>query len=323
QVTAFDFKDRGYEDLYRHLTGQIKNPKPKLGDIYRFGGETTTVDSSIDHPVVAQSPAESSGAEAVKPQRGPLVEFPHDTRVVLPATRINPADGAEMILIPAGEFIMGSNDPETWMQDSHPAHKVTLDDYYIYKNPVTVAMFVKFCDATGRKMPTKPPWGWDKADYPMVNVSWDDAVAYAKWVGAALPTEAQWEKAARGTDGRKYPWGNDWDPAKCRCSSKALGDAGSPIAVGSYPAGASPYGVLDMAGNVWEWCADWYADDTYRIFREREPLGPEKGAKRVVRGGSWNNYDEGNFRCACRTDYLPENRYDRIGFRCALRPGSS
>jgi sulfatase modifying factor 1 len=212
---------------------------------------------------------------------------------------------------------MGDNNPpQSYDVDEKPAHSVYLDGYYIYKNDVTVAEYKKFCDATGRMMPDPPQWGWDKASYPVVNVSWDDAVAYAKWAGASLPTEAQWEKAARGTDGRTYPWGNQWDPAKCR------NNASEPSPVGSYPAGASPYGVMDMAGNVWQWCSDWYGADYYGSSPPPNPTGPAGGEYRVLRGGGWGSSDGDDFRCARRLRGAPDIVIDFGGFRCASRAGS-
>lgn len=225
----------------------------------------------------------------------------------IPLVVINQIDGAEMILIPEGEFIIGSleNDNEK------PQRKVGLDAYYIYKTEVTVAQYRKFCEATRRNMPEEPEWGW-RDDHPIVNVSWYDAAAYARWAGAALPTEAQWEKAARGVDGIEYPWGNAWDAGKAQCSANKLGDAGGPAPVGSFPAGSSPYGVLDMAGNVWEWCADWYRSDYY---------GTQPNT-RVLRGGSWFNSYLGFFRTTSQGNKNPTAWGDVYGFRCVSRsPG--
>lgn len=240
-----------------------------------------------------------------------------------PSLKVNPVDGAKMLYIPAGEFTMGTDEGGPDFSNARPSHKVFLDSYYIYKNDVTVAEYKKFCTATGHPMPrTAPPWGWDKVDYPMVNVTWDDASAYATWAGASLPTEAQWEKAARGTDGRNYPWGNDWDPSKCRCSAKTAGDAGSPSPVGSYPSGASPYGVMDMAGNVWQWCSDRYDAGYYKVSPFRNPTGPSSGTFRVLRGGSWFVSNEDDFRCAIRDDtyyFDPVFANDNVGFRCVAR----
>ena len=235
-------------------------------------------------------------------------------------TRINPKDGAVMVYVPAGTFLMGDNElNKRW--SNCPEHKVYLDAFWIYKDDVTVAQYRKFCKATGRKMPDAPRWGW-KVDHPMVEVIWDDAKAYCDWAVTALPTEAQWEKAARGTDGRKYPWGNDFDPGKLQRSKKHWPDTGSTAPVGSYPGGASPYGCLDMAGNAWQWCADWYGEDYYAHSPARNPAGPATGPYRVLRGGSWLNvYLVDIFRCACRYVITPLNRNPGTGFRCVARAG--
>jgi len=168
-----------------------------------------------------------------------------------------------MVYVPVGEFMMGS-DPRPYDEVLQP--KVYLDGFWMYRHPVAVAQYRRFCSETGRKMPMPPSWGW-KEDHPIVNVTWDDAKAYADWAGVALPTEAQWEKAAGGTDGRVYPWGKTFDASKAVCSVWSRRSSTAPV--GSIPAGASPYGCLDMAGNVWEWCSTPRA--------------------RVVCGGCWRN----------------------------------
>ena len=247
---------------------------------------------------------------------------------------INAKDRAEVVYIPAGEFTMGSK-PGVGEYDEQPEHKVDLDGYWIYQTEVTVAQYRQFCQATGRSMPNAPPWGW-KEDHPIVNVTWDDATAYAKWAGAALPTEAQWEKVARGTDGRVYPWGNTWPPppgvgnfadetAKRTYTDWPIvfgyDDGYTQAApVGRFPAGASPYGALDMAGNVWEWCADWYGP--YTAAPAKNPTGPADGSYRVLRGGSWYYYIATDFRCADRNWYNPSYGNYYYGFRCiVLSPG--
>jgi len=229
---------------------------------------------------------------------------------------INQIDGAEVVAIPAGVFLMGSANDTGASDDEKPQHKVNLDAYYMYKNDMTVAQYRMFCAATWHSMPEAPSWGWIE-DHPVVNVSWDDAKAYADWAGAALPTEAQWEKAARGTDGRIYPWGNVWDAVKC--NNAVGGNMYKTSPVGNYPAGASPYGCMDMAGNVWQWCADWYGNDYYTYSPSRNPNGPVSGNSRVLRGGSWDNDDPRYCRAAYRGDYDPTLRYDVYGFRCASR----
>ncbi len=243
------------------------------------------------------------------PAPAPAVEEPSHSR-----------DGAELVFIPAGEFLMGSTDADTDAEaDEKPQHTVYLDAYYIYKNDVTVAQYRQFCLATGREMPIAPAWGWID-DHPMVNVSWDDAKAYADWAGASLPTEAQWEKAARGTDGRIYPWGNEWEPTNCNNYVEGTG-LGRTSPVGFYPAGASPYGCLDMEGNVMQWCADWYDKRYYEYSPSSNPTGPEIGATVVLRGEAWFCNFTTPFRTACRFDSPadPSQRYDFIGFRCVVR----
>jgi iron(II)-dependent oxidoreductase len=250
--------------------------------------------------------------------------------------KVNPKDGAEMVWVPAGEFLMGSMDADiaklialrpklraALFDDEKPQHKVYLDGYWIYRYTVTVAQYRKFCAETGRKLPEQPDWSTDK--YPVVNVNWYDAAAYAQWAGAHLPTEAQWEKAARGTDARQFPWGNEWNEEKCNGWSDTNpigkgvnGKCATPG--GSYPQGASPYGVQDMAGNVWEWCRDYYAQNYYARSPAKNPTGPETGEFRVMRGGAWGSSSV-TVRAACRHWETPDATYhDDGGFRCVV-PG--
>jgi len=224
------------------------------------------------------------------------------------ADRINPQDGAQMVYVPAGEFTMGAG---KFFTDA-PEHIVNLSGYWIYKTPVTVTQYRAFCQATSRAMPTAPNWGW-RDHHPMVNVTWADATEYAQWAGVSLPTEAQWEKAARGTDGRTYPWGNVWDASRC------ANRVSSTQPVGSYPQGASPYGALDMAGNVWQWCADWYDKNYYKTAPSNDPTGPSSGTVRVLRGGCYRFADPDFFRAALRNWDDPSSWGDARGFRCFLR----
>ena len=243
-----------------------------------------------------------------------------------------------MIYIPAGWFWMGcSPNDNAGTTNEKPYHKVYLDGYYIDKYPVTNEQYKKFCDATGYKYPSH----WkirvkkqvqkigifgnktievdedvsglpdELKNHPVVYVTWEDANSYCKWAGKELPTEAQWEKAARGTDGRIYPWGNEWDASKA-CFNTGNGTC----AVGSYPAGASPYGVLDMAGNVWEWCRDWYGRNYYANSPDHNPSGPDSGKVRVLRGGSWLSNDSGDLRVSVRLNDEPSYGIGVVGFRC-------
>jgi formylglycine-generating enzyme required for sulfatase activity len=237
-------------------------------------------------------------------------------------------DGSTVIRIPAGTFTMGS----TENADEKPVHQVYLDEYYIDKYEVTNRQYRKFCDATRRTYPSDPDflgmpdYFASRPDHPVVNVSWNDAAAYCTWAGKRLPTEAEWEKAARGTDSRKYPWGNS-EPTGQRCN---LADRNTDYSwstqdddgyartapAGSYPAGASPYGCLDMAGNVWEWCDDWYGENYYASSASNNPTGPSSGSRRVLRGGSWN-YGARYLRCSYRYWFEPSYRNYGLGFRCA------
>ena len=221
----------------------------------------------------------------------------------------NPVDGAIYVLVPAGEFTMGSP-AGVDADDEHPQTEVTLPAFWIMPTEVTNAQY-KLCVDAGKC--TKPDNArWDKSENgndPVTDVDWHQAHAYAAWVEGRLPTEAEWEKAACGTDGRVYPWGNA-EPNDQRLNyNKKVGHTS---AVGSYPAGASPYGALDMAGNVWEWTSSLYQSYPYRNNDGRE--NAEGDARRVVRGGAW--YDNlGSVRCACRNSDAPDGGDYDSGFR--------
>jgi len=244
----------------------------------------------------------------------------------------NAKDGAEMVFIPAGEFTMGSSQADLdalvnqhsrgGFKSEGPQHKVMLDGYYIYRTPVTVAQYLKFCEETGHRKPDAPKFNpnWSKRDHPIVNVSYNDALDYCAWAGVKLPTEAQWEKAARGTDGRKFPWGDVFDRSKLWSSERDEADAGGTKPVGSFPSGASPFGVLDMAGNVYQWCRDWYDPHFYAdpLAAAQNPENQSVGEMkhRVVRGGSWGDQDPVYFRSAYRLDIPATGRDISGGFRC-------
>lgn len=247
----------------------------------------------------------------------------------VPVVYVNPKDGASMVLIPAGEFLLGPDKKQP---------KVYLDAYYMYQTEVTVSQYRKFCEATKRVMPEEPSSKWQDT-HPMVNVTWYDAKAYADWAGASLPTNAQWEKAARGGDGRLYPWGNDWPPpAKAvniydKAAQKMFGaeeeDRSSGLIVtyndgfaetspvGSFT--ANPYGVYDLAGNAWEWCADWYSGEYNNNVPAKNPIGPATGEERVLRGGCWGDLGPGDFSVTLKYCYTPADRIYSFGFRCVVR----
>jgi eukaryotic-like serine/threonine-protein kinase len=209
-----------------------------------------------------------------------------------------------------------------WMSEEEPQHPVWLDAFWIDRTEVTNAQYQE-CVAAGAcrvaDMPSFDPEG--KPTHPVVEVTWADARSYCTWAGARLPTEAEWEKAARGTDARLYPWGNE--PPDCKRANywgKEGGCVGTTAPVGSYPTGASPYGALDMAGNALEWVADWYGQDYYSASPDRNPTGPDSGPGRVLRGLGWGPSPVGP-HVAIRIYTDPAKRGNSIGFRCVV-PGS-
>jgi formylglycine-generating enzyme required for sulfatase activity/uncharacterized caspase-like protein len=265
-------------------------------------------------------------------------------------------DGAEMVLVPAGEFWMGS----TWVDIDHPIRecrslsfpdctdsmdgetprrRVYLDGFYIDRYEVTNALFERFTRATGYRTTAERQdrswvflsgwgrWQWVKRDgvswrapdgrgsavtanHPVLHVSWYDADAYCRWAGKRLPSEAEWEKAARGTDARRYPWGNAWD-------ATGAGDwTSTPRAVGSAPRTASPYDAHDMAGNVFEWVGDWFERAYYRQAPGLNPPGPASGTTKVIRGGGWGSAPH-MLRTTYRRGDRPDNTGNTTGFRCA------
>jgi serine/threonine protein kinase/formylglycine-generating enzyme required for sulfatase activity len=247
---------------------------------------------------------------------------PTATPSLTPAPPAEPAAGttkvfgdAEMVYVPSGTFTMGSDSGEP---DEAPAHTVYLDGFWIDRTEVTNAAFQKCVEAGVCSQPIKSSDSRDSyysnpafADYPVIYMNHYDAEGYCRWVGKRLPTEAEWEKAARGTDGRSWPWGDTFDPGKL-----ALGPGDDTAQVGSNPAGASPYGVMDMAGNVLEWVADWYASDYYGQSPERNPRGPATGLDNVLRGGRWWDA-EYDLRTTRRWHLGSNTRNPALGFRCA------
>lgn len=243
--------------------------------------------------------------------------------------------GVTMRLVPAGEFTMGSkaedvlaeckkytNDCQlNWFEDAEPLHQVYLDAFYMDIYEVTNVTY-RACVEAGACLPpiqsnsyTRTAYYSDPEfdEFPVIYVDWNMAKTYCEWRGASLPTEAQWEKAARGTDGRTYPWGEGID---CSRANYIYPCKGETTKVGSYESGKSPFGMYDMAGNVWEWVADWYSDTYYQNSPSANPLGPDSGQYRVLRGGSWDYYGYG-VRSAFRLRIDPAFSDNVAGFRCA------
>ena len=248
--------------------------------------------------------------------------------------------------VPAGEFSMGADDGD---EDERPAHPVTLDPFHLSVHPVTNQQYGEFVRATNHLVPAvrdlplvvtpshemtfrelSTAYTWrggecspDRARHPVALITFADALAYCAWlatrlgVAVRLPTEAEWERAARGNlDGRRYPWGDDIDPSR----ANFLPDPGLKRYRGTRPVGSyapNAFGLYDMTGNVWEWVADWYAPDAYRMGPRQNPRGPEEGTLRIVRGGSWVTHDVSQLRCAHRHKVPADTYAYSIGFRVA------
>ncbi len=235
-------------------------------------------------------------------------------------TRTNPTDGAEMVWIPAGTFVMGRKAAD---RDARPPHPVTLTGYWIYRSPVSVTQYRKYCEASRgtaweHEMPPPPAWGWVD-DHPMVLISWQDAVDYGRWAFSDnqrlfLPTEAQYERAMQGPDGLEYAWGRLFN-AESSVNSVRPNHLSGTQSIGLYA--ENGFGLLDIAGNVWEWCLDRYDADYYRGSPAGNPVGAVSGRQRVRRGGAWNSGNMRMFRTDFRSKADPEIPSPDTGFRCA------
>jgi len=225
---------------------------------------------------------------------------------------INPQSGLDFVRIPAGEFDMGDDVDD----DSQPVHRVKLATFWMSRTEVTREQYAKSLAETKRPEPAhfNAP-RFNKPEQPVIAVTHDDAAAFCKWASGRLPTEAEWEYAARGSDGRKYPWGNE-EPDKSRAVFHQDIGFGATAVVGSLKAGESPFGVLDMAGNVFEWCADWYDANYYTKSPRENPSGPASGEQRVIRGGSWISLPDA-LRATARGKYPQSSHSVLVGFRVA------
>lgn len=240
-------------------------------------------------------------------------------------------DSSLMIYVPKGNFLMGFDGNEARLSEKGE-HQVSVDGFLIDQCPISWLQYHHFCDITNRERPRKPCWDLDETE-PVVNITWEDAEAYATWAGKILPTEAQWEKAAKGgfyLDGdngscknsnpkRRYPWGNEGPSMsgwKANCQNEPEYGERSTSPVGKYTKGASPYGCLDMVGNVWEWCSDWFDENYYQTSSEPNPIGPRMGSAKVVRGGAWNS-EHAMVTTTCRSWMETDKWWNVIGFRTA------
>ena len=261
--------------------------------------------SSTPSSIITRNPSAFQATELLRTQSQRIMQEPG------PAT---------MVLVPAGEFVMGAHQEyEMADKDERTTHTVYLNAFSIDRYEVTTARYAKFIQET--KRPAPKYWSEETLKQherkPVVGVDWNDAAAYCAWVEKRLPTGAEWEKAARGTDLRLYPWGNE-EPGRQWANFDHCCDKGyeALTEVGSFEQGKSPYGVYDMAGNVWEWVADRYDEGSYGKSTERNPTGRSTGEKRIVRGGAWDSAST-YVRSSYRLRLSPTFRLDNIGFRCA------
>lgn len=285
---------------------------------FRVELPVTSTPTQPAEPTQPAQPTQPTGAAQATQARTPVpsptrapTNTPRPTKTPWPtrAPTSVPAQDSGMVYVPGGDFVFGSSEGK---EDESPQQTIHVDGFNIDIRPVACAEYARFVEATGHK----PPRDWKdgqipsgKENHPVVWVSWDDAAAYAKWAGKRLPKEIEWEKAARGTDGRKYPWGDTFDGGKCN-SREANLKMTSPV--GQFPEGASPYGVLDMAGNVWEWTTDWYEAYRGSVYK----LDRFGTTYRVLRGGSW--FDGADAVCTTtRNSAKPGFTFSTIGFRCA------
>jgi len=311
------------------ITGTINvfaEPPEPGAKVYLDGLEKGTAPLTLENVPVGKRTIKVKGAKAENSQ---TMDLKSDENKTVKVDISRPIAGQEykaprkkggpMVFVPAGEFWMGCNkrvDMEC-PEFEKPYHRVYLDVFYIDQYEVTQGEYNECVRAEGCRENAKHG-GFTGDRQPVVGVTWDQAKAYCEWAGKRLPSEAEWEKAARGTDGREYPWGNQI--ASCNYAIMVDGGHGCKKVktweIGSKPAGVSPYGALDMAGNVWEWVADWYDGKYYSNSPSRNPSGPSSGTLRVSRGGSWD-YDARFLRASIRNRHDPTSQGCMIGFRCA------
>jgi formylglycine-generating enzyme len=316
--------------------GAIRKPtprRPSRGGVAKRPPTARTT-KPVSKPPSTVATKQPEAAPVPQPTPRPVAIGPMRYTGAVPPTStkpgdiwVNPRDGAELIYIPAGTFTMGDAEAMSYMGGhlqpvEQKPHDVALDDFWIYRTHVTVGMYEIFCRATARQMPDAPSFNpsWGLKRYPIVNVSWNDARDYAAWAAVTLPTEAQWERAARGPQQFVFAWGNTFDRARLWCSKESEGDSGGTTEVGAFP--PNPFGVFDMTGQTWQWCRDYY-DPKFYNTAAATGLNAENLSEtefRALRGATWRHVEPKFFRTTLRNGYKPADRYDNFGFRCSFGP---
>ncbi len=294
---------------------------PPREDIFCKGSDTTT-SITVSPAVQAQSIQEPTTTEVLSIAQEPSVS---ETLPPLDGSEESQSkDGMELIYIPSGKFVMGAGNSDSGAYESEmPQNTISLDSYWIDKYEITNAMYKLCVQASVCSPPSdfqssthSSYYGNSRYDqYPVINITWFDANTYCKWAGRRLPTEAEWEKAARGTDARIFHWGNEFGGNLANYNNNKL----DTTQVGSFPGGSSFFGLLDMAGNVWEWVADWYQASYYKEMPLQNPTGPSSGSRKIVRGGGFKS-TYFYLRISYRFGWDPEYYDNNIGFRCASTP---
>lgn len=298
------------------LIEDVQNrPAPTISGEAVFQPTQTLV---IDQPPATSTVAATGEIVQQPTEETPTLQVAETEAVKEPQKgdeKTNSTDDAAMVFIPEGEFLMGAmDDDKRALSNEKPQRTVFLDAFWIYKYEVTNAQY-RSCIASGGCLGNADQYPED--NYPVVSVNWHEADAYCAWAGGRLPSEAEWEKAARGETMNYYPWGNT--TPNCIVTNYS-GCVGGPAPVGSYPNGASPYGVLDMAGNVWEWAADWFDPDYYNQSGNTiNPLISGYTGLKSLRGGSWG-LGSNELRISFRGSFYPDDTYHNIGFRCVNLP---
>lgn len=336
-LNAFGFSPAHFIESPKTATAHAPSvPLPATSDVYPEAFDSNSGPLVLDLPPMPPPVAPPVAVPALSAEDSTQTLLGH-TQVLAPKPKLSMTlvrgilrmqialgKYIEFVRVPAGRFLMGSNreDDPHFQSDETPQRYVEVDEFWISRFPLTVAQYTYFTNATNQPAPFDYP---QKSEHPITNVSWYDAMVFCRWASdltekqVRLPTEAEWEKAARSNDGRIYPWGDEFDPTRLNCVENK-GSGTTPV--DKFPTGASPCGALDMAGNVWEWVSDWYKPDFYQTPAVPNPEGPEVGHYKALRGGAWFS-DSAHVRAADRTHFNPDNHYDYVGFRLVLKSGIS